>query len=103
MPIVYGWVEDYSDRILPLMVRQFGISCFTEGPYCGGSIIYGIVCDIDDITGAARISRKSERKVMDAYLYYNEKYREINDRCYELWYLQAEHSDSLETVYRYEE
>ena len=100
--VVFGWREDYSDRIIPNIPVQFGIQCYTEETYCRGHVIYGMKCMYNKELDYFHLSKNNQNKVTQAYIHYNIKYRDDNNQHFkDLRFMEATHSDDLETIYKY--
>jgi hypothetical protein len=100
--IVYGWKDNYTDRIVTTIPSAFGICCYTENPYCRGSVVYGMKCVYNTILESYFISEENKNKVLNAYVYYTLEYQDECDHNFEaLQFIDAVHSDYLEMIYKY--
>jgi hypothetical protein len=102
--VIYGWKEDFPDRIVTSFPQELGISYFTEKLYCRGSILYGTKCTYNENLQSYIISEIEKNKVLNAYIYYTLTYRDESNHNFDgLRYLNAVHSDYLELIYKYED
>lgn len=100
--VIYGWKDDFPDRIVTNLSQKFGISYFTEKLYCRGSVLYGIKCIYNTKLQSYIISETDKNKVLNAYVYYTILYRDEDCHNFQgLQYLDAVHSDNLELIYKY--
>lgn len=100
--VIYGWKDDFTDRIVTNLSQKFSISYFTEKPYCRGSVLYGIKCIYNAKLESYFISEIDKNKVLNAYVHYTLVYRDEDCHNFQgLHYLDAVHSDNLESIYKY--